>query len=45
MPVGGDVISYKKSIYNRVNDSDVKVTFTSGVIGKYPKNDRIRTAI
>lgn len=43
VPISGEVVSYKKDIFNRVNDSDVKVTSTTGFrsIGKNCKKSHI----
>lgn len=43
VPVSGDVISFKKIVYNRVNDSDVKVTSTSDIAQMYIRKQDIFT--
>ena len=43
VPVSGDVISFKKVIYNRVNDSDVKVSSTSDIAQMYIRKQEIFT--
>ncbi|MDO5576466.1 MAG: putative DNA binding domain-containing protein, partial [Fibrobacter sp.] len=43
VPVCGDVLSYKKVIYNRVNDSDIKVTSTSDIAQLYIRKQEIFT--
>ena len=43
VPVGGDVVSYKKNIYNRINDSDVKVTSSSDIAQMYIRKQEIFT--
>lgn len=43
VPVSGEVISFKKVIYNRVNDSDVKVTSTTDIAQMYIRKQEIFT--
>ena len=43
VPVGGDVVSYKKNIFNRVNDSDVKVTSSTDIAQMYIRKQEIFT--
>ena len=43
VPVSGDVISFKKVIYNRINDSDVKVSSTSDIAQMYIRKQEIFT--
>ena len=43
VPVSGEVVSYKKIIYNRSNDSDVKVTSTTDIAQMYIRKQEIFT--
>ena len=43
VPVSGDVITFKRVIYNRVNDSDVKVISTSDIAQMYIRKQEIFT--
>ena len=43
VPVSGEVVSYKKVIYNRTNDSDVKVTSTTDIAQMYIRKQEIFT--
>lgn len=43
VPVSGEVISFKRVIYNRVNDSDVKMSSTEGIAQMYIRKQEIFT--
>ena len=43
VPVSGEVVSYKNVIYNRTNDSDVKVTSTTDIAQMYIRKQEIFT--
>ena len=43
VPISGEVVSYKKDIFNRVNDSDVKVTSTTDIAQMFIRKQEIFT--
>lgn len=43
MPASSEVHSYKKTIYDRVDDADVKVTSTSQIAAMYIRKQNIYT--